>query len=201
LVAELEQNYEQHLGRLPSVAQECLKMRFLLVFWLLLTTTSVFAEGPRDVVERLYRSHRKIQVLSDTMKQYRSTFTPGFLKIYDAALAKGPDDGDFIDYDFLVNSQESWSDYEVGAARQQGRDAVVPVKLWMGPVGKGKDPSLPIYQAEVHLTDLGQGFQVSDIRHFPHDTKYSDGKVVTQPGHSVREGLAEIAKAHAPAKK
>ena len=170
--------------------------RIVLYLTLLLTLAlPALAQTPESVVRQLYGVHRKNNNLEKTLLQSRKSFTPGFLKVLDAASQKTPDDGDFLDYDFLINSQDSWSDFEVGHGSIQGKEAVVPVRLWMGTQGQGKSSKVPIYRAKVLLTDTGHGYQIRDIQHLSTPVKYPDGQILKSQAHSVRTELDKIAQA------
>ena len=167
-------------------------MRKLIVVLSLLTLAwPVLAQAPDAVVRQLYQTHRKLNQLEKTVAHSGSLFTPGFLKLFQKAIMSPPEGGDFLDYDFLINSQDSWSDFQVGQTHWDGKYAIVPVTLWLGEPGHGRNPNIKSTLAKVFLTDLGHGYQIYDIKHVGNGVD----------GRSVRDDLTTIVNASQQRKK
>lgn len=150
------------------------------------------APTPEDVVLRLYHAHRRDDDALHSLKAQRACFTPTLQRwIARAPRAK---------MDPLVCSESGWYGYQVGQARVAGRDAVVPIKLYSGrwPLENGHDMTevrrvVKPRHAEVYLTDVGNGFQIYDIRHLPYTARLA-GKTYHDNGLSLRNWLRRSAR-------
>jgi len=145
-----------------------------------------FAESPEQVVKRLYTVHKKLNNLEKTVHQCRTCFTPSFYNLFLQSLKTPPSGGDFLDYDFLINSQDEWSDFQVGKATLSGDTAVVPVTVWLGETSHGRDPKQTKTVGSVYLTHLAGQYQIYDIKH----------KGNGSYGRSVRQDLKGIVEAN-----
>lgn len=157
---------------------------------------------PESVVEKVYQTHLSTPSLSETVKKCESCFTPGFLGIMERALANKPGGKkDFVDFDFFVDGQSGYVKYEVGKATISGKNATVPIRVWNDARGYKfeTDPKRRDQMAErahVHLTDIGQGFQITDIEFLARDVFGPDGNNFHTPAQSMRSILKKIADGH-----
>ncbi|MFN8610545.1 MAG: DUF3828 domain-containing protein [Vulcanimicrobiota bacterium] len=159
------------------------------LFWLLILVAvalPALAQTPEQVVKRLYTTHRKLNNLEKTVQACRDCFTPNFYNLFVQSLKTPPSGGDFLDYDFLINSQDEWGDFQVGQAVVAGDSAVVPITVWLGETSHGRDPKQTKTQGNVYLSRLHGQFCIYDIRH--------------RGGRSVREELKGIVEANRPKK-
>lgn len=178
----------------------------LRLFFILLLTAVAWGRTPEDTVRKLYATHDKTDNLDRTVQLAADCFTPGFLSIFQRALAIKPDRGGaFVDVDVLVDSQGGWGDYVVGRAIYDGENVVVPVTLWTG-LRSGevrKDPKLraswPTRQARVHLTDVGNGYQIYDIE-FPARRYKIQGQVYSEDASTARAQLLYVLNWKKPAR-
>lgn len=158
------------------------------ILWLLLLLTitlPALAQTPEQVVKRLYTAHKKFNNLEKTVAACRDCFTPNFYNLFVQSLKTPPGGGDFLDYDFLINSQDEWSDFQVGKATLSGDTAVVPITVWLGETSHGRDPKQDKTRGNVFLSRLAGKYQIFDIRH---------GK----EARSVRADLKGIVEANRP---
>jgi hypothetical protein len=138
------------------------------ILWILLVVSvalPALAQTPEQVVKRLYTAHKKFNSLEKTVNACRDCFTPNFYKLFQQAIKTPPSGGDFLDYDFLINSQDEWNDFQVGKATVSGDHAVVPITVWLGPSDHGRDPKQGTTKGKVYLSRLAGKFQISDIKH------------------------------------
>jgi hypothetical protein len=156
------------------------------ILWLILLVTvalPALAQSPEQVVKRLYTTHRKLNNLEKTVAACRDCFSPNFYNLFVQSLKTPPEGGDFLDYDFLINSQDEWGDFQVGTATFSGDTAVVPITVWLGETSHGRDPKQTKTTGNVYLSRLAGKYQIFDIRH---------GK----EARSVREDLKGIVEAN-----
>lgn len=154
---------------------------------------------PESVVDKVYKTHLSTASLSETVQKCESCFTPGFLGIMERALANKPGGKkDFVDFDFFVNSQSGYVKYEVGKATISGKNATVPIRVWNDARGykfetdpKRRDQMAD--SANIHLTDVGHGFQIMDIEFPARDVPGADGNNFHTPAQSMRSILKKIA--------
>lgn len=157
--------------------------KILCLFLLFVVALPALAETPEQVVKRLYTAHKKFNNLEKTVKACRDCFTPDFYTLFLQSLKTPPDGGDFLDYDFLINSQDEWSDFEVGKARPAGHTFTVPITVWLGESSHGRDPKQTVTKGNVYLSQSAGKYQIFDIQH---------GK----EGRSVRQDLKGIVEAN-----
>lgn len=140
-------------------------MRFTILF--LLLTGWVAARTPAEVVLDAFQ-YDLDHGMEKTLKDRSYCFTPGFLSVFQRALALKPGSAAFVDMDYFTCSQDGGHRVGTGETEIRGNEAVVYVKIWQGPYRGApaqKEPSKP--STKVLLTDLGQGFQIRDIVHLP----------------------------------
>lgn len=123
------------------------------------------AQTPEQVVKRLYTAHKKFNNLEKTVKACRDCFTPEFYNLFVQSLKTPPDGGEFLDYDVLINSQDEWSDFQVGKARPAGHTFTVPITVWLGESSHGRDPKQTISKGNVYLTRQDGKYQIFEIKH------------------------------------
>lgn len=159
---------------------------FLCLFFLICFTLPALAQTPEQVVQRLYAAHKKLNNLEKTVRQCRTCFTPSFYNLFLKSIQTPPDGGDFLDYDFLINSQDEWSDFQVGKAALSGNTAVVPVTVWLGESSHGRDPQQTKTVGKVYLSRQAGQYQIDDIKNTGNGTY----------GRSVRQDLKAIVEAN-----
>ncbi|MBS2039047.1 DUF3828 domain-containing protein [bacterium] len=157
---------------------------FIWLILLVAVALPALAQSPEQVVKRLYTTHRKLNNLEKTVQACQDCFSPNFYKLFLQSLKTPPGGGDFLDYDFLINSQDDWSDFQVGASSLSGDTAVVPVTVWLGESSHGRDARQAKTLGKVYLTRLQGQYQIYDIKH--------------NGGRSVREELKSIVEANRP---
>lgn len=163
--------------------------KILWLFLLFVVTLPALASppstplSPEQVVKRLYTTHKKLNNLEKTVKACRDCFTPEFYNLFLQSLKTPPEGGDFLDYDFLINSQDEWSDFQVGKARPAGHTYTVPITVWLGESSHGRDPKQTITKGNVYLTRQDGKVQIFEIKHGKEDR-------------SVREDLKGIVEAN-----
>ncbi|ODT78581.1 hypothetical protein ABS71_01670 [bacterium SCN 62-11] len=138
------------------------------ILWILLVVSvalPALAQTPEQVVKRLYTAHKKLNNLEKTVNACRDCFTPNFFKLFQQSLKTPPSGGDFLDYDFLINSQDEWSDFQVGKATVSGDNASVPITVWLGESSHGRDPKQGTTKGQVLLSRLTGKYQIYDIQH------------------------------------
>ncbi|MBX3170808.1 MAG: DUF3828 domain-containing protein [Candidatus Eremiobacteraeota bacterium] len=158
-------------------------MRKILWLFLLVAAALPALAQPEQVVRRLYTAHKKFNSLKKTVNACRDCFTPNFYNLFLQSLKTPPDGGDFLDYDFLINSQDEWIDFQVGKASYSGVTAVVPITVWLGQPSHGRDPGQTTTRGNIYLSRQAGKYQIFDIKH---------GK----EGRSVREDLKGIVEAN-----
>ena len=138
------------------------------ILWLILlvgVALPALAQTPEQVVKRLDTTHKKLNNLEKTVAACRDCFTPNFYRLFLQSIKTPPDGGDFLDYDFRINSQDEWSDFQVGRASLSGESAVVPIVVWLGEPSHGRDPSQTQTRGNVYLSRLAGKYQIFDIKH------------------------------------
>lgn len=151
-------------------------MRIVLLF--LILTTWVEARTPSEVVLDAFQ-YDVDHGMEKTIKDRAYCFTPGFLGIFERALALPQGSPAFVDMDYFLCTQDGGSRVGLGVSSVSGKDATVYVKIWRGPYRGApgeNEPTKP--RVRVLLTDVGQGYQIRDIVHLP----FRSGK-----GFSVRD--------------
>ena len=157
------------------------------ILWLILLVAvalPALAQTPEQVVKRLYTAHKKFNNLEKTVAACRDCLSPNFYNLFVQSIKTPPSGGEFLDYDFLINSQDDWGDFKVGKASQSGDSAVVPITVYLGETSHGRDPKQTKTQGKVYLTRLNGQYQIYDIKH--------------NGGRSVREELKGIVEANRP---
>lgn len=157
------------------------------ILWLILLVAvalPALAQTPEQVVKRLYTAHKKLNNLEKTVAACRDCLSPNFYNLFVQSIKTPPSGGEFLDYDFLINSQDDWGDFKVGKASQSGDSAVVPITVYLGETSHGRDPKQTKTQGKVYLTRLNGQYQIYDIKH--------------NGGRSVREELKGIVEANRP---
>lgn len=108
--------------------------------------------------------------MNKTIKDRNYCFTPGFLGIFERALALKPGSAAFVDMDYFYATQDGGLQFSVVKTELNGTEGAVYVKTWQGPyrgAAGQKPPAQP--NIKVHLADVGNGYQIKDIEHLPHD--------------------------------
>lgn len=146
-------------------------MRILIAIVLSLLTLPAVARPPAEVVQTLYDTHVATGDQRKTVQLLAHCFTPGFLGILERALKRQPPNP-FVDVDIFANNQMGLGFFEVGKATVKGKEATVPVDLWIGrvnPANRFDRKLLTRIQVTVFLTDVeeGQGFQIRDLEFLP----------------------------------
>lgn len=157
------------------------------ILWLILLVAvalPALAQTPEQVVKRLYTAHKKFNNLEKTVAACRDCLSPNFYNLFVQSIKTPPSGGEFLDYDFLINSQDDWGDFQVGKASLSGDSAVVPITVYLGETSHGRDPKQTKTQGKVYLTRLNGQYQIYDIKH--------------NGGRSVREELKSIVEANRP---
>lgn len=167
--------------------------------------------SPASVVQQLYKTHLATQNLIKTVQKDGKCFTPGFRIIIVDALKKAPQNSsNFVDVDFLINSQTELGDFEVLKTTEIPKkkepdkalepEWTVEVRVWTGlnsrksAQDKSKRDSWPyVFPARFYLIDVGEGPQIREIEWVEHEV-IEDGQKETQPAFWVRPWLDGIAK-------
>ncbi|MFN8611788.1 MAG: hypothetical protein U0931_29860 [Vulcanimicrobiota bacterium] len=89
-----------------------------------------------------------------------------------------------------------WGDWQVGRATVDGNYAIVPLTLWCGLRSEDVRKNAQLrrdwdwkYYADVDLTNLGNGWQIYNLRVLPHRSRRT-GEV--QKGYSVRDNARRV---------
>ncbi|MFN8611828.1 MAG: hypothetical protein U0931_30060 [Vulcanimicrobiota bacterium] len=97
---------------------------------------------------------------------------------------------------FFVVGNGGWGDWEVGRATLDGNNAIVPLTLWCGLRSEAVRKNAQLrrdwdwkYYADVYLTDLGQGWQIYNLRVLPHRSRRTG---FAQPGYTVRDNARRV---------
>ncbi|MBN9416346.1 hypothetical protein ABS71_12250 [bacterium SCN 62-11] len=136
-----------------------------IALFLLLLTLTAAARTPAEIVQDVFEydfQHGMTQTLQDRAH----CFTPGFLQLFRKALALPTGGPAFVDMDYFRNGQDSGQVLKTTDTEVHGKEAIVSLKIWQGAyrgAPAGPQPKAPT--TRVFLTDLGQGYQIWDIRH------------------------------------
>lgn len=149
---------------------------------LMLLTVSAWAQAPDAVVDRFYRTYWTVQDENKAIRSESRSFTPGFYALLDRVMrlqkrqTRGDSDA------FFVVGNGGWGDWEVGQASIDGNNALVPLTLWCG-LRSGEVRKNAKLRREwdksygnVYLTNLGEGWQIYNLKFFRHKDRFSQNE-------------------------
>ena len=171
----------------------------LLLLCLLLCVGPALAKpGPSDVVKKVYDMHLREGSFKKLFSQCETCFTPGFLGVIDRALAKKPGSSDFVDFDFMLNTQDGGMEYELGETKVDGKRATVDMLVFQRGDYRNPNPD-PDWRKKVvktpvriDLADVGQGWQISNIVFRSCQQTWPDGSVHKLEETDIRKVLEKI---------
>jgi hypothetical protein len=138
------------------------------VILLHLLSATAWARPPAEVVSDAFEYDRR-HGMNKTIRDRANCFTPGFLGIFERALALKPGSAAFVDMDYFYCTQDGGMQFSVVKTEVTGKEGAVYLKTWQGAyrgAPSQKQPAQPT--VKVHLADVGQGYQIKDIEHLPH---------------------------------